>query len=112
MYHFFLRNHLPTRNEIRTTLNQTRQEENQTLKRIWGNFKRFSTRLVYKIYRNLPRKLQYLVRALKKFDNSLHNKLVCLQPTIKRRMGNMNLPKEGMGKYNGMPIKRYGYGYE
>ena len=101
-----LRNHLPTRNEVHTTLNQTRQEDKQNIQRIWGNFKRLSTRLVYKIYRNLPRKLQYFVRALKKFENSLHNRLVCLQPNIKRRLGKMELPNEGMGKYNGMPIKR------
>ena len=97
---------LPTRKDLLWRVNATKTENSGNLKRIWNNILRFSKRLVNKIYYKLPRKLQYGVRTLKKLEPVLHNKLVCLEPMIRRRMGKMKFPSHGMGKYNGMPVKK------
>ena len=97
---------LPTRKDLLWKVNATKIEERSNLRRIWNNILRFSKRLVNKIYNKLPRKLQYIVRLLKKLEVKIHNKLVCLEPMLKRRMGKMKFPSHGMGKYNGMPVKR------
>jgi len=96
---------LPTRNELLWKLNGTRTESKGTLTRIWNNVLRFSKRLVNKIYKRLPRKLQYVTRALKKLERNIHNKLLCFEPRLLRRIGKLRFPNHDMGKYNGMPVK-------
>ena len=54
----------------------------------------------------MPRKLQYVVRVLKKLEVRIHNKLVCFEPNLRRKMGKMSFPDHGMGVYNGMPVKK------
>ena len=97
---------LPTRKDLLWKVNATKTEKANNLKRIWNNILRFSKGFVNKIYNKLPRKMQYVIRTLKKLEIYLHNKLVCLEPMLKRRMGKMKFPSHGMGKYNGMPVKR------
>ena len=53
----------------------------------------------------MPRKLQYVVRVLKKLEVRIHNKLVCFEPNLRRKMGKMSFP-DGMGVYSGMPVKK------
>ena len=90
---------LPNSNELRYAYNETKSESKGALVEAWNDFKYLSTELVNKIYSKLPRKLKYLVRAAKKFEAKVHRKLVCLEPNLRRKMGKMSYPE------NGMPIK-------
>ena len=97
---------LPTRRELLRILITNRERKKSISKRISNNILRFSKHLVNGIYYRLPRKLQFVVRALKKLERKVHKKLVCLEPMLKRRTGKMRFPNHGMGRYNGMPVKR------
>ena len=97
---------LPKRRELLWKLIAKKERVNSTSKRIENNFLRFSKNLVNGIYNRLPRKLQFVVRALKKLERKVHKKLVCLEPMLKRRSGKMRFPNHGMGRYNGLPVKK------
>merc|ERR1712223_1351233 len=97
---------LPKRRELLWKLIAKKEKVNSTSKRIENNFLRFSKNFVNGIYNRLPRKLQFVVRALKKLERKVHKKLVCLEPMLKRRSGKMRFPNHGMGRYNGLPVKK------
>ena len=86
---------MPSQNELRWAYNQTKSEGSGALVKAWNNVRRFSIRLVNKIYTKLPRKLKYVVRTLKKLEVKIHNKLVCYEPTLRRSSGKLKFPNQG-----------------
>ena len=97
---------LPTRKDLLYKVKGKKNEKRSELRRIWNNILRFSKRFVNTLYIKLPRKLQWVVRLIKRLETKVHNKLVCLEPMLQRRMGKMKFPNHGMGRYNGMPLKK------
>ena len=84
---------LPSYSKLRYAVRNIRPRSIDFVTKAWNTLSRFRVWIAKKMYKRLPKSMKKIVKKIGRIEARMHKILVCMQPRLERRYGQLIYPE-------------------